>query len=225
MATFEGLKFDASGLVTVVVQDELTGEIRMVAHASKEALQQTQQTGKATFWSRSRSELWVKGETSGNSIRVSQIWRDCDGDAVIYVASPTGPSCHTGAASCFFEQLSGNSLPGSLTGKSAEAPLPILQGLEQTLRTRQTSTSTKSYTKSLFEAGPAKIAAKIREEGGELAQAVESESDERVVSESADVLYHLMVGLLARGLCLRDVQQELGCRFGVSGHEEKASRG
>lgn len=216
MATFEGLKFDANGLVTVVVQDALTGEIRMVAHASKEALEQTAQTGKATFWSRSRSALWIKGETSGNSIHVSQIWRDCDGDAVIYVASPTGPSCHTGAPSCFFEQLS---------GPSTESPLPILQGLEQALRTRQSSTSAKSYTKSLFEAGPTKIAAKVREEGGELAQALESESDERVISESADVLYHLMVGLLARGLSLEDVQRELARRFGVSGHEEKASRG
>jgi phosphoribosyl-ATP pyrophosphohydrolase/phosphoribosyl-AMP cyclohydrolase len=216
MSTFEGLKYDASGLVTVVVQDELTGEIRMLAHATREALEHTEATGKATFWSRSRQELWIKGETSGNAIAVRQIWRDCDGDAVVYVASPNGPSCHTGKESCFFEQL---------TGAPSEAPLPMLHRLEQTLRARQASTATKSYTKSLFEAGPPKIAAKVREEGGELAQALESETDERVVSESADVLYHLMVGLLARGLCLKDVEAELARRVGVSGHVEKASRG
>ena len=217
MSTFEGLNYDANGLVTVVVQDELTGEIRMLAHATRAALEHTLASGKATFWSRSRQALWIKGETSGNAIGVSQIWRDCDGDAVIYLASPHGPSCHTGAPSCFFTQLTPST--------ADDCALPMLHRLETTLRARQASSASKSYTKSLFEAGATKIAAKVREESGELAQALEAETDERVVSESADVVYHLMVGLLARGLCLRDVEAELARRFGVSGHEEKAGRG
>ncbi|GAB4203646.1 MAG: bifunctional phosphoribosyl-AMP cyclohydrolase/phosphoribosyl-ATP diphosphatase HisIE [Sandaracinaceae bacterium] len=210
------LKYDAQGLVTVVVQDRLTGEVRMLAHASRAALEATLETGRGTFWSRSRGALWVKGETSGHALRVHEVWVDCDRDAVVYLVDAEGPSCHTGAVSCFFEPLT--------PSPSAIAAAPLLVRLERVLAARASATADKSYTKSLLVAGAPKIAAKIREEGDELARAVESETDLQVVKESADVLYHLMVGLLHRGLSLRDVEAELARRFGVSGHDEKAAR-
>lgn len=211
------LKYDDKGLVTVVVQDRMTGEIRMLAHANREALEHTLATRRATFWSRSRAALWTKGETSGNTIHVAELWLDCDRDAVVYLADPDGPSCHTGADSCFFDRVDDGA---AREGGAA----PMLLVLERALHARASATATKSYTKSLLEAGAPKIAAKVREEGDELARAIEGEADENVVKESADVVYHLMVGLMHRGLSLRDVERELARRFGVSGHDEKASR-
>lgn len=209
------LAYDAKGLVTVVVQDRLTGEVRMVAHANQEAIRATLASGEGHFWSRSRGALWKKGETSGNVLRVHEVWADCDRDAIVYLVDPAGPSCHTGAPSCFFER--------ALGGAEGRA-LPTLSRLEEALAARASSSAEKSYTKSLLEKGAPKINAKIREEADELARAVEGESDERVVSEAADLVYHVVVGLLHRGVPVRDVLEELARRFGTSGHDEKASR-
>jgi len=209
------LKLDARGLVTVVAQDHRTGEVRMVAHANREALQLTLDTRKATFWSRSRERLWTKGEESGNTLAVREVWIDCDADCVLYLVEPAGPSCHTGAASCFYQRLD---------APSEGRALPVLSRLEVELDARRASKAGKSYTRSLLDGGAAKIGEKIREEAGELADAIADEADERVVSEMADVLYHAMVGLLSRDVPLEDVQAELARRFGVSGHDEKASR-
>jgi phosphoribosyl-ATP pyrophosphohydrolase/phosphoribosyl-AMP cyclohydrolase len=213
------LTFDAHGLIPVIVQDHLTGEVRMFAFATPAAIENTRATGRATFWSRSRGELWEKGLTSGNVIRVVRVLVDCDADCVLYASEPQGPSCHTGAPSCFFQKLEGETLEHPI-----EAPQTLFAALEATLEARKKSTGTASYTKSLYEAGPSKIGAKLREEAGELAQALESETDERAVSEAADVLYHLMVGLRWRGIPFRHVLVELARRIGTSGHEEKASR-
>jgi phosphoribosyl-ATP pyrophosphohydrolase/phosphoribosyl-AMP cyclohydrolase len=233
------LTFDSQGLVPVIVQDHLTGEVRMLAFATPEAIQSTRETGRATFWSRSRSELWEKGRTSGNEIRVLRVLVDCDADCVIYSSEPHGNSCHTGAPSCFFqtlegdagaERLEGDAGKAKLEGEADETPRPptppqtLLATLESVLEARKRSTGKASYTKSLYDAGAPKIGAKLREEAGEAAQAIESESDERVVSEAADVLYHLLVGLRWRSIPLRRVFAELARRVGTSGHEEKASR-
>jgi phosphoribosyl-ATP pyrophosphohydrolase/phosphoribosyl-AMP cyclohydrolase len=212
------LKWDAAGLLTVVAQDRRSGEVRMVAHANREALTKTLDTGRATFWSRSRQALWTKGESSGNTLAVFEVWADCDGDAVVYLVEPAGPTCHTGAPSCFFRRLDRD------PSEDGQRALPVLAQLGATIEARRESSADASYTKSLLTKGPEKIAAKIREEGGELGDALVDESDERVVSESADVLYHLLVGLAARGLAMEDVAVELGRRFGMSGLEEKASR-
>ncbi|AKF08146.1 bifunctional phosphoribosyl-AMP cyclohydrolase/phosphoribosyl-ATP diphosphatase HisIE [Sandaracinus amylolyticus] len=209
------LAYDAKGLVTVVVQDRLTGEVRMLAHANEDAIRATMTSGEGHFWSRSRGAPWKKGETSGHVLRVHEVWADCDRDAVVYLVDPEGPSCHTGAQSCFFERAM-----GGVEGRA----LPMLVRLEDALEARANSSAEKSYTKSLLEKGAPKIVAKIREEADELSRAIESESDERVVSEAADVLYHVMVGLLHRRVPLRAVLAELAKRFGTSGHDEKASR-
>jgi phosphoribosyl-ATP pyrophosphohydrolase/phosphoribosyl-AMP cyclohydrolase len=211
------LAWNEAGLVTVVVQSRFGGEIRMVAHANREAVDETLSTGIAHFFSRSRKSLWKKGETSGNTIAVAEVWVDCDRDALVYLADPHGPSCHTGEQTCFFERLD--------AGGEGHAG-PTLFRLGRTLEARRDEgEASQSYTKKLLDAGPPKIAEKVREEADELAGALTDESDERVVSEAADVLYHVMVGLLARGLTLEDVARELARRFGTSGIEEKASRG
>jgi phosphoribosyl-ATP pyrophosphohydrolase/phosphoribosyl-AMP cyclohydrolase len=213
------LTFDANGLLPVIVQDHLTGELRMFAFATQEAILKTIETGRATFWSRSRGELWEKGRTSANPIRVHRVLVDCDADCIVYSGEPEGPSCHTGATSCFFQILQ----EGKVT-LSAEQPQTVLAGLESILEARKKATAQASYTKSLYDAGPAAIGAKIREEAGELAQAVEKESDDRVISEAADTVYHLLVGLRSRGIPFRRVLAELQRRTGTGGHEEKAAR-
>jgi phosphoribosyl-ATP pyrophosphohydrolase/phosphoribosyl-AMP cyclohydrolase len=217
------LVFDANGLVPVIVQDRLTGEVRMFAYATNEAIRLTLETGRATFWSRSRGELWEKGRTSGNEIRVAQVLVDCDSDCVIYSSDPHGNSCHTGAPSCFFQALEGGPA-GEKLASASERPQVLFTSLEAVLEARKTSGEEKSYTKSLYDGGAARIGAKLEEEAGELARAVATESDERVVSEAADVVYHLLVALRWRSIPLRRVLAELARRFGVSGHEEKASR-
>lgn len=187
----------------------------MVAWANAAALEATRVTGRATFFSRSRNELWEKGKTSGNAMQVARVLVDCDADTLLYEVDPEGPSCHTGAESCFFADLDG-------------APAdrgPTLVRLEAVLEARRASTAEKSYTKSLYERGAGAIAAKVREEADELGRALEGESDERVASEAADVLFHVMVGLAARGLSVRAVLAVLAGRFGMGGHEEKRARG
>jgi phosphoribosyl-ATP pyrophosphohydrolase/phosphoribosyl-AMP cyclohydrolase len=249
------IKFDANGLVPVIVQDHLTGEVRMFAYANDEAIRRTLASRKATFFSRSRNELWEKGQTSGNEIQVLRILVDCDADCLIYATEPKGPSCHTGAPSCFFRALEGGELVELLAdgrvgdrsaadrnnqpvasgpaespyspdrGTKAEGSTQTLLGtLEGVLEARKTSTGRASYTKTLYDGGASAIGAKISEEAGELVQALAEETDDRVVSETADLLYHAIVGLRWRSIPFRRVLFELARRFGRSGHEEKASR-
>jgi phosphoribosyl-AMP cyclohydrolase / phosphoribosyl-ATP pyrophosphohydrolase len=218
---FSELKWDSAGLVTVVVQDQDSGEVRMLAHADAAAIEATRTSGYAHFFSRSRGKLWRKGESSGNGLRVSEIWVDCDGDALVYLARAEGPSCHTERETCFFRKLDAQGAVHEIATQHAQSVLPRLWS---ELDARRQATATASYTKSLLEAGPQKISAKIEEEAGELSRALQSETPERVISESADVLYHTLVGLLSRGVTLKDLEAELARRFAMSGHAEKASR-
>jgi len=215
------LKYDSQGLVAVIAQDAETGEVRMMAYADEIAIRRTLETGVAHFYSRSRQQLWKKGESSGNTLGVRNVWVDCDGDTLIYMVDPTGPSCHTGAQTCFFRRLDAD---GDLIEAGSDSAAPTLLRLERTLQERKASDAEKSYTKSLLDAGPTKVDAKLREEAAELGQALIDESDERVASEAGDVIYHLLVGLVLREISLRDLFSELSRRFNQSGHEEKASR-
>ena len=217
----EALKWDRDGLVTVVVQDALSGEVRMVAHANREAVQSTLQTGFAHFFSRSRQQQWRKGESSGHFLRVQEVWADCDADALIYLALADGPSCHTLRDTCFFSRAT---TPSEFSEESRQHAQSLLPRLWSELLERRDTPAAKSYTRVLLDAGVQKIGAKVEEEANELARALRDETDSRVVSEAADVLYHVLVGLLARGLSLRDVEAELARRSGISGLVEKASR-
>ncbi|HVZ30940.1 MAG TPA: bifunctional phosphoribosyl-AMP cyclohydrolase/phosphoribosyl-ATP diphosphatase HisIE [Polyangiaceae bacterium] len=217
----DDLKWDAQGLITAVAQDRLTGQVRMVAWMNREALQATLDSGFATFFSRSRGALWRKGETSGHVLRVRQVVADCDADTLLLLVDPEGPSCHTGRTTCFFRDIGSPRAPSRAPDRDAG---PFLLLLEDEIRQRAHSTAAKSYTRSLLDGGVEKIGGKITEEAGELSAALRNESDERVASEAADVLYHVLVGLRARGLEWRHVVEILAARAGRSGHEEKASR-
>jgi phosphoribosyl-ATP pyrophosphohydrolase/phosphoribosyl-AMP cyclohydrolase len=214
------LTYDDKGLIPAVVQDRLTGQVRMVAWMNAEALQRTVSTGRATFFSRSRNALWLKGETSGHYLRVHSVYADCDTDTLLVLADPDGPSCHTGRPACFFRSVAAD---GSVADLESEASA-FLELLEGEIRKRADSTSEKSYTKSLLDAGAGKIGEKLREEAGELADAIAGESVDRVASEAGDLIYHLLVGLRARGVSLRQVIEVLAKRSGTSGHTEKAAR-
>lgn len=195
----------------------------MVAMATEKAVELTLETGRATFWSRSRNELWEKGRTSGNGMNVSGVLVDCDADCVVYLVSPDGPTCHTGAPTCFFRRA--ELVGGKIKVSDTEVPVPLLLArLESVLEDRKKSSAESSYVKSLYEAGATKIGEKLTEEAGELARALESESDERVAAEAADVLFHVMVALRSRGIGFEAVLRELDRRAGTSGLEEKRRR-
>ncbi len=217
--------YDERGLVPCIVQDAATGTVLMLAWMNAEALRLTRETKTVHFWSRSRQRLWKKGETSGNVLALVELRIDCDHDAILVRATPAGPTCHTGATSCFYHRLGGTEPGHEDDGDDDDGPaLPILLRLAQIIERRRTSTAEKSYTKSLLDAGMPKILAKIAEEHGELAAELPAGPDAKVIHETADLLFHVMVGLGARQIPIEAVLAELERRFGTSGHVEKASR-
>ncbi|HEV2769729.1 MAG TPA: bifunctional phosphoribosyl-AMP cyclohydrolase/phosphoribosyl-ATP diphosphatase HisIE [Solirubrobacteraceae bacterium] len=191
------IRFDAQGLVPVVVQDWVSGEVLTLAYANAEAIARTRETGELHLYSRSRQEPWHKGATSGNTQAVRALRLDCDGDAVLALVEPAGPACHTGARSCFHH--------GEL---EPAAPHEALPALERTLRDRQSERPQGSYTVELLD-DPPRTGAKVMEEAEEVVRAVREESDERVDEEAADVLYHLMVLLRGRERPLAGAQEVL----------------
>ena len=215
------VKFDAQGLVPAVAQDRATGEVRMVAYMNAEALARTQETGYATFFSRSRQKLWVKGASSGHRLKVHRVVADCDQDTLLLLVDPEGPSCHTGKPSCFFEDLS---LADASAPPESDRALPYLFELESVIEKRQHASADKSYTRSLFDGGAERVGEKLAEEAAELADAVRDESVERVRNEAADLFYHALVALRLRGVPLRDVVATLAGRAARSGLAEKAAR-
>ena len=202
---FEQVKFDERGLVPCVAQDFASGEVLTLAYASEESLQLSLETGDLHFYSRSREEIWRKGETSGNFLRLRQLRIDCDGDAIVALVEPTGPACHTGERSCFYRELGG------------ETPEPAaheaLAALQRTLRSRAAERPVGSYTVQLLE-DPKLIGEKVEEEAEEVVRAVREESDERVAEEAADLLYHLSVLLASREVPQSAVMEVLNGRRG-----------
>jgi phosphoribosyl-ATP pyrophosphohydrolase/phosphoribosyl-AMP cyclohydrolase len=211
----KGIRFDERGLVTCVVQDWRTGEVLIVAHMNEEALERTRRTGEVHLYSRSRRDIWHKGATSGNVQRVRQIRYDCDGDAVVALVEPAGPACHTGERSCFYRDLDGTADPDVDAAPAAGEPLPAtheaLPALERTLVSRARERPTGSYTVELLE-DPPQIGSKVREEAGEAARAARSESEERLAEEGADLVYHLNVLLMSRGVSMAQVLELLNGR-------------
>ena len=224
----DAVTFDASGLVPVIAQEAATGQVRMLAWANREALERTLGTGQAHFWSRSRAKLWRKGEESGHTLAVRQVRVDCDGDVVLYTVDPTGPSCHTGATSCFFRaQVPG---PGPGSGALAaddgppDPPSVVVARVAEVIRKRRADRPEKSYVVSLLDQGIGKINEKIAEETRELVEALPAGDAAHTAREAADLLFHVLVGLEAASVPVERVFEELARRFGVSGLEEKASR-
>jgi phosphoribosyl-AMP cyclohydrolase / phosphoribosyl-ATP pyrophosphohydrolase len=188
--------FDENGLVPCVIQDWRSGEVLTLAYMNAEALRRTRETGEVHLYSRSRGEQWHKGATSGNTQAVKALRYDCDADTVLALVEPSGPACHTGARSCFFE------------GDRELMPHEALPELERTIAERAAAKPEGSYTAELL-ADPALIGAKVEEEAEEVARAAREESDERVAEEAADVLYHLTVLLASRDLSLADAEKVL----------------
>jgi phosphoribosyl-AMP cyclohydrolase / phosphoribosyl-ATP pyrophosphohydrolase len=198
------IAFDERGLVPCVTQDWRTGEVLTLAYMNREALDRTLETREVHFWSRSRDELWHKGETSGNVQRLRSLRYDCDADALLALVDPAGPACHTGARTCFYRTV----------GDEAVATYEALPALARTLAQRQRELPDGSYSAELFRGGPERIGAKIEEEAEETARAGREETDQRVREESADLLYHLGALLQARGLSYADALEELTRRMG-----------
>jgi phosphoribosyl-ATP pyrophosphohydrolase/phosphoribosyl-AMP cyclohydrolase len=205
MMNDEGLrpKWNELGLAPAIVQDAKTGEVLMLAWMNAEAWQLTQDTGEAHFWSRSRQSLWHKGETSGNVQHVVEIRLDCDEDTILLRVEPAGPACHTGEHSCFFQFVSGRR---STVG---DQPSNVLDQLYHVILDRKQNPRPDSYTAQLFERGLAEISKKLGEESVEVIVAALGQPDERLVSETADLLYHSLVLLAARNVSLEQVEQEL----------------
>ena len=182
-------------LLPVVVTDSAGGGLLMLAWANREALAATEATGLAHFWSRSRDELWRKGATSGHVMAVDALAVDCDADAIVYRVRPSGPACHTGSHSCFEGE-----------------PRFDLAALSRVVAERRGADEARSYTARLLAGGPRRPAEKVTEEAGELSAAALAGTDAEVIGEAADLLYHALVLLEARGLALGDVEAELARR-------------
>jgi phosphoribosyl-ATP pyrophosphohydrolase/phosphoribosyl-AMP cyclohydrolase len=187
------------GLLPAIIQDAVSGKMLMLGYMNEAALAQTLETRKVTFYSRSKARLWVKGETSGNTLTLIDVRLDCDQDALLVLAQPEGPTCHKGWTSCFSDDI----------GASMEA----FAECEHTIcKRRQEADTQNSYTAQLFAQGPERIAQKIGEEGVEVSLAVAKGNKDEVCSEAADLLFHLMVGLVQSGCGLSDVAHVLQAR-------------
>jgi phosphoribosyl-AMP cyclohydrolase / phosphoribosyl-ATP pyrophosphohydrolase len=186
----------ANGLVPVVIQNYLTLQVLMVGYMNEEAFQKTSQEGKVTFFSRSKNRLWTKGETSGNFLIVKEILADCDNDSILIKAEPVGPTCHTGAISCFKEE----------TAKG------FIYELQQTVNQRIDENAENSYTNKLYRKGINKVAQKVGEEAVELVIESKDNNDVLFKNEAADLLYHFLILLKAKNTRLENIEEVLKSR-------------
>jgi phosphoribosyl-ATP pyrophosphohydrolase/phosphoribosyl-AMP cyclohydrolase len=206
----ENIKFDERGLVPVVVQDAHTRSVLMLAYMNAESLGRTLESGETWFWSRSRAELWHKGETSGNTQRVVDVVLDCDGDALVVRVEPAGPACHTGQTSCFHNVIQGAGESRHSAGDLGE----VLNALYALVETRRRERPQGSYTTYLFDQGLDKILKKVGEESSETIIAAKNDDRGALTRESCDLLYHLIVLLVERGVALADLRDEFVRRGG-----------
>lgn len=205
MTDLSSLKFDEKGLIPAVVQDAIDGRVLMVAYMNMEALEKTIAGPDVWFFSRSRNELWHKGETSGNFLRTREVKADCDGDTLLVTAEPVGPACHTGNETCFFQEPLGS--PGEVN-----ATPQVVAELFKVIKQRQAEMPEGSYTSKLFKEGPPRIAQKVVEEAGEVAIAAVAVDGGNAAEEAADMIYHTLVLLAAKGIDPAEVWNELAHR-------------
>lgn len=206
------VRFGPDGLVPVIAQEHRSGDVLMVAYADREALERTLSTGLAHYFSRSRKTLWRKGESSGHEQRVAEIRLDCDGDAVLYRVEQTGPACHTGTRTCFSSAVAGGNGRAAGLQPGEDPGGHVLSRLAGVIESRAAARPEGSYTVRLLDAGVPKVSQKVGEEAVELVVAATSQDDGRVAAEAADLLYHLLVLLKARGVPLDAVLRELDTR-------------
>ena len=209
-----GLTFDDQGLIPAIVQDWRDGSVLMLGFMNRDALQKTLELKRVHFWSRSRQKLWEKGETSGHTLHVKDLFLDCDGDTVLVKAEPVGPTCHTGAPSCFFSRLDTDGAQGAPT---ADAKGGILERIAATINERRANPRADSYVSTLLQGGPDRILKKIVEEAGEVVLGAKNHNREEIVYETADLIFHILVALGAHDIQLDEVYRELSKRHGKSG--------
>ena len=207
------LKFDERGLIPVIVQDHYTKQVLTLAYMNRESLAITMEEQRTCFWSRSRQELWRKGDTSGAVQHVVSITADCDGDALVVEVVKDGPACHTGAESCFFQPIY----------RSEERKQFSYEGLYQLIQGRKTTPQEGSYTTYLFEKGLDKILKKVGEECTEVIIGAGKQDREETVYEIADLTYHVMVLMVQMGIGIEDITRELEKRH-VIDHKVKQER-
>ncbi len=195
------IKFDENGLVPAIAQDVGTGEVLMLAYMNEESLKLTMETGICHYYSRSRKELWKKGETSGNIQEVKGIYYDCDGDSILLKVNQVGVACHTGNYSCFFNEIKGYKDVGN-----------TLNELYKTIMDRKLNPKEGSYTQYLFEKGLDKILKKVGEETAEVIIGAKNNKEE-LIYESSDLIYHMMVLLVNEGVSLGEIMEELNKRM------------
>ncbi len=208
--TIADVMFDERGLVPAVVQDAHTRGVLMLAYMNAESLKRTLETGETWFWSRSRAQLWHKGETSGNTQRVVDVLLDCDGDALVVRVEPAGPACHTGQTSCFHNVIQAAGESQQNAGDLGD----VLSALYALVEARKRERPQGSYTTYLFDQGLDKILKKVGEESSETIIAAKNEDRGALTKEACDLLYHLIVLLVERGVALTDVRDELVRRRG-----------
>ena len=211
-AIVDAVKFDAAGLVPVVVQDVQTGAVLMQAYADRAALEHTLSTRQGTYFSRSRNELWIKGLTSGHVQRVVSVSLDCDGDSVLYVVEQSGPACHTGAYSCYFTPLLTADAPTASDGLDG-----VLGRVYATIQERLTTLPEKSYVARLHAGGLDRVLKKIVEESGEVLLAAKNGDQAELSTEVADLLFHTLFAMAEVGVTPQQVAAVLEAREGKTG--------
>ena len=213
MTEIDQLKFDEKGLIPAVIVEAGTHQLLMVAYMNRESLKISMETGKTCFWSRSRQELWTKGETSGNYQHIVSITADCDLDTLKVVVEKDGPACHTGAETCFFNPVY----------QSEEKSDFTLDALMELIRGRKTNPQEGSYTTYLFQKGLDKILKKIGEESTEVIIAAKDNDPKETIYEISDRVYHVMVMMIQQGISLEDIRRELASRH-VIDHKVKQEK-
>lgn len=213
MLNIDELKFDEKGLIPAVVIEAGTHELLMLAYMNRESLEKSMETGLTCFWSRSRQELWTKGETSGNYQHIVSITADCDYDTLKVVVKKDGPACHTGSETCFFNPVYQS---GELSDFTMESLMELIRG-------RKSNPKEGSYTSYLFDKGMDKILKKVGEECTEVIIAAKDNDDKEVIYEVSDLVYHVMVMMIEQGISLEDIHKELESRH-VIDHKVKQEK-
>ena len=213
-AWMNNIKWDENGLVPAIVQDAQSKDILMLAYMNEESLQKSVSTGSTWFWSRSRSELWNKGATSGHTQQIVSMSYDCDGDTLLVAVKQKGPACHTGSYSCFTNPIEVEGAAGAYTEAEGADRFAMLGKVESSIAARYAERPEGSYTSYLFEKGLDKILKKIGEEAAEVIIASKNNDNDELRSEASDLIFHLMVLLRERNLALDEIMMELSARYG-----------
>ena len=219
------IDWNKSPLIPVVTQDYDSLEVLMLAYLNSEALTLSIQSGVAHYFSRSKNRIWKKGEESGNTQALREVYIDCDNDAILFKVNQVGVACHTGNVSCFYRTIDFDDINIDLTkAKMIDPPYSTIDKLYHILQDRKTQSKDVSYTASLYAKGENTIGKKIVEEASELAFAIKDNKSDEIIYECADLIYHTLVGLSYKDISPDRVMQELNRRFSISGLEEKAQR-